>query len=369
MTSHFSGHRVSVLTALILTGICAAPIVAQEMSTREISPARQGMVDPERAASPNGGRPEIYTQEDMQRLSGYTAPGALAYAAMAVEASNRMWPVTLYYRCRNVRGGTSIRAPLPRPMEVFDDVYSIGDDSNNIWAIDTPEGIILIDALTNENDARNIIVRNMQQVGLDPARIRYIIVTHNHLDHFGGAPYLQSISGARIAASRADWEGRSAYGSMPPRGPNDMVLTDGQVISLGGREVTVVLTPGHTPGTISLVFPVTDGANRHVASLFGGQGSPRTIPELAQFRHSLNHFADYTDRMQADVVLSNHTVGDDGLTRIAQLANRRPGEANPYVVGREGVVRYSALWQACLSADIDQLTWNARQQSATASGT
>jgi len=81
---------------------------------------------------------------------------------------------------------------------------AIGDDANNIWAIDTEEGIILIDALTTEADARNIIVRHMQQVGLDPARIRIIIVTHNHLDHFGGAPFLKSISGARIGDVRAE---------------------------------------------------------------------------------------------------------------------------------------------------------------------
>lgn len=336
-----------------------APAISQVPPKRTISPDRQGKVDAARANSPNGGRPEIRNREDMERMSGYTAPGAKVYAALAADASNGLWPVTLYYRCKNTPGGTSINAPMPQPMEVFDGVYSIGDDSNNIWAIDTPEGIILLDALTTEADARNVIVANMERLKLDPKRIRYILITHNHLDHFGGAAYLKSISGARIAASQADWEGKSSYGTMPPKQADDFYLNDGQQITLGGRTLTVVLTPGHTPGTISLVFPVSDRGAPHVASLFGGQGSPKSVPALMQFRQSLDRFADVTDRMQADVVLSNHTVGDDGLTRISQLAKRKPGEPNPYVVGREGVIRYGALWQACLSADIDQLTWNA----------
>jgi metallo-beta-lactamase class B len=333
------------------------PVSAQEPSARVIPAGRQGQVDPARADSPNGGRPEIHTREDMARMAAYTAPGARAYAEIAADASNGQWPVTLYYRCKYPRGGTSINAPMPEPMEVFDDVYSLGDDANNIWAIDTEEGIILIDALTTEEDAKSIIVRNMETVGLDPRRIRYILVTHNHLDHFGGAPYLKSISGALIGASRIDWEGETAFGSMPPKEEGDFYLEDGQEITLGSRTLTAILTPGHTPGTISFVFPVTDNGTPHVAALFGGQGKPPDMESLIEFREGLGHFADATDRMQADVVLSNHTVGDDGLTKIAQLAQRQPGEPNPYVVGRDGVIRYDAVFRACLSADIDQLAW------------
>ena len=319
-------------------------------------------MDQDRANSPNGGRPEIRTRADMEEMAPYVAPGARTYAELAVDASDSQWPVTLYYRCKYPRGGTSINAPVPQPMEVFDDVYSIGDDANNIWAIDTSEGIIIIDALTTEDDARNIIVRHMEQLGLDPARISLILVTHEHGDHYGGAPYLKSLSGAPIAATLKAWNSAPAFGApMPERGPDDLLLYDGQEITLGGRTITVVETPGHTPGTVSLLFPVTENGTQHVAALFGGQGKPRTIEDYFEFRRGLNHFADYTDRMQADVILSNHTVGDDGLTKIAQLAQRQPGDPNPYVVGREGVIRYDALFSACLSADIDQMIYDAMQ--------
>lgn len=335
----FTGTRLLLATA----ALAAVPALAQD--------ARP---------SPNGGRPEIHTVEEMRRMGGYTAPGARAYADLAAEAGGKMWPVTLYYRCQAVRERRPLKAAAPKPIEVFDRVYSIGTAENNIWAIDTDQGILLLDALTSEEDARNVIVANLQALGLDPKRIRIIVITHNHLDHFGGAAYLKALSGARIGMSQADWQGKPMMGTLPIKGPGDFYIEDGQKITLGDRTLTALLTPGHTPGTVSLLFPVTDHGVPHMASLFGGQGSPRDVASLLRFRHALDHFADYTDRMQADVVLSNHTVGDDGLTRVAALQHRAPGQPNPYVVGREGVIRYDAEWRACLSADIDQAVVNGR---------
>ncbi|SER88858.1 MBL fold metallo-hydrolase [Sphingobium sp. YR768] len=330
----------SWLLASLAAQIAFVPALAQEQKIT--------------SANPNGGRPEIHNVKEMREAGGYSAPGARAYADMAAEAGGQLWPVTLYYRCQALRERRPLKAPAPKPIEVFDKVYSIGTAENNIWAIDTKDGIILLDTLTTEADAKNVIVANMRALGLDPRRIRIILITHNHLDHFGGAAYLKALSGARIGMSREDWEGDPKWGKLPVKAGEDFFLTDGQQVTLGDRTLTVLMTPGHTPGTISLLFPVTDKGMPHMASLFGGQGSPRDVASLLEFRRSLNHFADYTDLMQADVVLSNHTVGDDGLTRVTALANRKAGDPNPYVVGREGVVRYDAEWRMCLSADIDE---------------
>lgn len=334
------------LTAFLALSTALTPAVAQTTASSF-------------SVNPNGGRPEIHNVEEMRKMGGYTAPGARAYADMAAEAGGKLWPVTLYYRCQAVRTRKPVRAAMPKPIAVFDNVYSIGTGENNIWAIDTKDGIILLDALTTEEDARNVIVKNMQTLGLDPKRIRIILITHNHLDHFGGAAYLKALSGAKLAMSEADWTAEVKWGTLPVKAADDFYLTDGQTITLGDQTLTVLLTPGHTPGTVSLLFPVKDKGVPHMASLFGGQGSPRDVASLLEFRRSLNHFADYTDLMQADVVLSNHTVGDDGLVRVAALQKRKAGDPNPYVVGREGVVRYDAEWRACLSADIDEAVFKA----------
>ena len=150
----------------------------------------------------------------------------------------------------------------------------------------------------------------------------------------------------------AHWDPAAAEGAMPAMSEGDFYVTDGQEITLGDRTLTAVFTPGHTPGTISLLFPVTWNGEAHVASYAGGQGSPDAVPELVQFRTSLDHLGVYNDLMQADVVLSNHTVGDDGLSKIARMA--ADPSVNPYVVGREAVIGYHEMWRACLSADIEQ---------------
>jgi metallo-beta-lactamase class B len=343
-------------TAILLAAGSLSQTAAQEYPPyppqKPISKARQGLIAAGKKNTPNGGRPEINTVEEMSQMSGYTAPGAKRYAALAAQAAAGQWGVTTYYRCKNTPGGTSINAPYPAPLEVFDGVYSIGQHANNIWAIRTSDGIILLDALNDEEEAKAFIVGNMMRLRLNPKDIKLILVSHGHSDHTGGVKYLKELTGARIGMAKADWDRAVADGSMPPKGENDFYLEDGEQITLGDRTLTAVSTPGHTPGTVSFLFPVTWKGKQHMASYFGGQGSPEKIPDLQQFRTSLDRMAAYNDLMQADVVLSNHTVGDDGLTKVADMA-ANPSK-NPYIVGREAVVGYYEMWRACLSADIDQ---------------
>jgi metallo-beta-lactamase class B len=82
------------------------------------------------------------------------------------------------------------------------------------------------------------------------------------------APLLQSRLDARILMSAADWEFMKSQ-----RNPNwpqrDMVVTDGQKLTLGDTTLTLYLTPGHTPGTISLLVPLKDGGKEHLAANVG----------------------------------------------------------------------------------------------------
>lgn len=338
--------RLATLTCVIggLAGAAAAQGAGE--GVRAPPASRLGKVVAGQQSSPNGGRPEVHTVAEMRIAGGYKSPGAIAYADLAAEAGGALWPVTLYYRCQNTAAATAVPAKPPAPLEVFDGVYSLGTEENNIWAIKTSEGVVLIDALTNAADAEHFIVGGLAKFGLSAKDIKIALITHAHGDHTGGVPYLRSLNPSlRVGMSELDWPAL-------PKGPNDLVLTDGMKITLGGFSITAILTPGHTPGTVSFVFPVSDHGQPHMASLFGGQGAPRDLSALVTFRQSLTHFADFTDLAQADVVMSNHTVGDDGLTKIALLQKRAPGGPNPYVVGRAGVIRYDAEWRDCLSARI-----------------
>ena len=88
----------------------------------------------------------------------------------------------------------------------------------------------------------------------------FIINTHCHLDHTCGNERLRQETGARIVLHRADDEllrdSRAAEyfqnQDLPFSPPSDILVEDGDVLPLGGLEIKVIHTPGHTPGGICL---------------------------------------------------------------------------------------------------------------------
>ena len=110
------------------------------------------------------------------------------------------------------------------PGGVFENLYFVGSAWVSAWAIRTSQGVILIDALNNADEARRLIDEGMRKVGLDPADIRFVIVTHAHGDHYGGLDYLVPRYRPGVVMSEADWrqaEGRLEFDSphwgRPPR--------------------------------------------------------------------------------------------------------------------------------------------------------
>ena len=89
--------------------------------------------------------------------------------------------------------------------QVFDQLWSVGQNAVSAWVLKTSEGLIVIDALNSPAEARDILVPNIVAMGLDPADIKYVIITHGHGDHWGGAKYLQDTYGARVVLSDIDW--------------------------------------------------------------------------------------------------------------------------------------------------------------------
>src|SRR4026209_1091452 len=91
------------------------------------------------------------------------------------------------------------------PARVFDNLYFVGGKVHSAWALTTSEGIILIDTIFPYN-SEELIVGGLRKLGLDPTTIKYVIVTHGHGDHIGGAEMLQTRYGARIVMGGPDWD-------------------------------------------------------------------------------------------------------------------------------------------------------------------
>ena len=117
------------------------------------------------------------------------------------------------------------------PAKVFDNLYFVGMTEFTAWAIPTSDGIIVIDPVYDYSVEASV-VEGLKKLGLDAANIKYVLISHGHLDHAGGAKLLQERYGARLLMSAADWDllERQKPVWLPKR---DMVVTDGQKLTLG----------------------------------------------------------------------------------------------------------------------------------------
>lgn len=264
---------------------------------------------------------------------------------------------------------TFARSQFVEPAKVFDDLYFVGDRVVSAWALVTTDGIILFDS-NYGFWMDDVVLGGLQKLGLDPARIKYVLVSHAHLDHLGGAKLLQDRFGARVVMGEADWDlvarFPKRYGTMAPR--RDVVATEGMAITLGGTTVRAWLTPGHTPGTLSFTFPVLDRGARVTVVYSGGTGFnfPNDTPELGipafqTYIESQQRAAEIAARAGATVVLTNHPWADNALDRIRMIAGVGAGR-HPFDVGADGVQRYFQATARCARAA--QLRLEQRQAEA-----
>jgi metallo-beta-lactamase class B len=234
------------------------------------------------------------------------------------------------------------------PTRVFDNLYFVGDRATSAWALTTRDGIILLDAGFHHN-VEGTIVGGLRKLALDPATIRYVIVSHGHNDHFGGARYLQQTFGARIVLSEADWTHMVTWpqrGSPAPYPQRDIVAHDGDVITLGEASVRLVVTPGHTPGTISPVFSVRDGTRTHRVGYWGGDGAAHLPPaEIATYMRSAERFMGVDP--EVDVELSNHAVADGTRLKLPLLKLRASGAPHPFVSGNAAFREWVGVLRDC----------------------
>jgi metallo-beta-lactamase class B len=233
------------------------------------------------------------------------------------------------------------------PAKVFDNLYFVGSKPVSAWAVTTSQGIILIDALFDWS-VEDEIVNGLRTLGLDPAKIKYVIVTHGHSDHSAGARYLQEHFGARIIMSATDWDYMEKdRNQIKPK--RDMVATDGQKLTLGDETITLYLTPGHTPGTLSLLVPLRDGGQQHLGAMYGGTGFnfQWSSEAFRIYADSAQRFRDIVAKAPVDVLLTNHQQYSRTLEKIAMLPSRQPGSANPFVVGNDSMQRYLQVAGEC----------------------
>lgn len=246
--------------------------------------------------------------------------------------------------------------PAPAPGQAFDNLYYVGSGWVSAWILKTSEGLILIDALNNTQEAESLILGGMRRLGLDPAQIRYVLITHGHGDHYGAAQMLADRYKARVVASEIDWkmmetklEFDSKHWDRPPK--RDLAIHDGETLTLGDTTIRFIITPGHTLGTISPVFQVRDSGKVHTAMIWGG-----TSFNFGRDMGRLDGYIAQTERMRQlasqwgiDVPLSNHP-GYDGTVAKLKARAAAPSGPNPFVSGQPVVDRAMRVLNICAKA-------------------
>jgi len=161
-------------------------------------------------------------------------------------------------------------------------------------------------------------------------RVKMIAVTHAHIDHIGGAKKLHDLTGAPVYMNPNDME---LYGTLemqaawigmseaPSRGPIDMPLNDGDTLTVGSASGTVLFTPGHTQGSVSLYFGDTLFAGD---TLFQGSIGRTDLPG----GNTKQLFRSIKDKL---LVLPDETIVIPGHGDFTTIGDER--ESNPFLQG------------------------------------
>jgi len=265
------------------------------------------------------------------------------------------------------RGAAALLVPRPAPdrgiwyaspYQVFDNLYWLGTRQHSSWALKTSAGLIIID--TNFAWATQPeILDGLAKLKLNPKDIKYVILSHAHGDHDQGVATLQKY-GARIVMGAPDWDvtlkrAADVAGGVPTRGPNDIAVgPEGAKVSLGDTTVDIVFTPGHTPGTLSYVFPVKDKGKTVMVAYSGGTltgAFGNDGKRWDEYIDSQKRMAQAAAAAGASVILSNHSEYDNAYTKARLVAVKREvGEDNPFIMGAQSVQNYFTVMEECATA-------------------
>ena len=215
------------------------------------------------------------------------------------------------------------------PFQVFDNLYYVGARWVSAWLLVSDQGLILFDALYG--DLTDIAIDGIRELGFDPDDIRYVIVSHAHYDHIGGARRLQEEFGSVVMMTEPDWNMTTepAVYQEYPTPIRHLSVSDGSTLNLGRTRLRFMQTPGHTPGVLSTRFTVYDNGYPHDAFLFGGAGLNFSGVERTEIY--INSIERLMQMENIEVNIPNHPDSGEIFERYEILQDRQDGDLHPFV--------------------------------------
>ena len=232
------------------------------------------------------------------------------------------------------------------PFRIFGNVWYVGDDWVCVHLIDTGDGLLLIDC--GNIGATAMLVNAIWEAGFNPADVKWLVLSHGHLDHIGGAAFFRNMFGTKIYLGAPDAQMyrkrpelsfvQDADSATATIEAPDVEIHDGDVIQFGDASVQFYLSPGHTMGVISCFFDAHEGDRTVRCGYYGGFGF-NTLqkdylieigdPEYKTRQVYLNSLAKVRDQ-KVELFLGNHCINNDTLgRRQKQLEN--PDGPTPFL--------------------------------------
>lgn len=255
--------------------------------------------------------------------------------AFALATQPAAGPVTGAQLAAACQGKDGWSDPAP-PARIAPNAIYVGTCGISAILIPTPAGHFLIDGATAE--AAPHIAANIRAAGYDPRDVRYILNSHEHVDHAGGLAALKRLTGARLVARAAAQRGLET-GRTDPADPQagtipdfegvavDQLIADGGTLRLGSVTLTAHATPGHTAGGTSWSWRTCDGPTCHTIvyadSLSAvGPDSYRFTDHPAWLAPMRATFAKVA-AMRCDILITPHPGASNLFGRMAGTAPLR----------------------------------------------
>jgi len=226
-----------------------------------------------------------------------------------------------------------------KAFKMFGNLYFVGSTAVSVHIIETEAGLVMID--TGYPDMYDQILVSMQELNLDPKKIRAIIHTHGHIDHFGCTVKLKALSGAKTYIGRPDNDianGKLDLSWAKEIGIDgfetfdaDVLVDDGDVLTFGKTKIRCVFTPGHTDGVISLFVNIEEGDESIIAAMHGGIGTNSMTKDFLD-EYGLSYDCRDTFRKglhalkseHVDLVMGNHPGQNDTEGKLQKVLNNEP---------------------------------------------
>lgn len=192
------------------------------------------------------------------------------------------------------------------PFKIIGNVYFVGTFQASCHLIDTGEGLILVDP--GYSNTLYLVVNSIYELGFCPKDIKYIINTHWHGDHTEATAAMVDLSGAKTLIGRDDEEKVKKYFT------SDILIKDGDTLSLGNTTITFMETPGHTKGTVSFFFDTEDNGKIYRVGMFGGAGANTMALGYFDYDGCRSDYRNSLHRLQkerVDVFIGNHVWNND----------------------------------------------------------